>query len=224
MRLHTTMHLHTAMHTHTIRPAPLLAALLCAPPLLLAGCKNDPQRVDPSGNQAITTMGLDYGDSQEIATNMADQLLQSPKLAAYRTGPKSILARYNNTVNKSSIPDRDLPMSMVTTSIRSRLIRSGDFEFTAALQTAEGADPSVREARELANDPMFDQQTVQETGPMGTVEAPRLSVNSELLSAYSANKDDAQRTFELRVWVVDLRTGRTVWESTSKPISKVSKR
>ena len=37
-------------------------------------------------------------------------------------------------------------------------------------------------------------------------------------------KDDAQRTFELRVWVVDLRTGRTVWESTSKPISKVSKR
>lgn len=191
---------------------------------ILGGCKNDPVRVDPSGNEAITTMGLDYGDSQEIATNMADQLLQSQKLSSYRTGPKSILARYNNTVNKTSVPDREIPMTMVNTAIRSRLIRSGEFEFTAALQTAEGADPSVREARELANDPMFDQQSVQDTGPMGTVEAPRLSVNSELLSAYSANATNSQRTFELRVFVVDLRNGRTVWESTSKPISKVGNR
>jgi PBP1b-binding outer membrane lipoprotein LpoB len=192
--------------------------------VLLLGCNSDPVRVDPTGNEAITTMGLDYGDSQEIATNMADQLLQSQKLSAYRTGPKSILARYNNTVNKSSIPDRDLPVSMVTTAIRSRLIRSGEFEFTAALETAEGADPSVREARELANDPMFDQTTVQESGSMGTVDAPRLSVNSELLSAYSANQNDSQRTFELRVWVVDLKNGRTIWENTSKPISKRSRR
>jgi hypothetical protein len=113
---------------------------------------------------------------------------------------------------------------MVTTAIRSRLIRSGEFEFTAALATAEGSDPSVREARELANDPMFDQKTVQDTGPQGAVHAPQLSVNSELLSAYSANRDDSQRTFELRVWVVDLKTGRTVWENTSKPISKVGRR
>jgi PBP1b-binding outer membrane lipoprotein LpoB len=201
-----------------------IALSLLALCLVAAGCQNKPVRVDPSGNEAITTMGLDYGDSQEIATSMADQLLQSQKLSAYRTGPKSILARYNNTVNKTSVPDRELPVDMVNTSIRSRLIRSGEFEFTAALATAEGADPSVREARELANDPMFDQQSVQETGPMGTVEAPRLSINSELLSAYSANAQASQRTFELRVFVVDLRTGRTVWESTSKPISKVGNR
>lgn len=203
---------------------PSLAALLALAPVTLNGCNNDPVRVDPSGNEAITTMGLDYGDSQEIATNMADQLLQSQKLSAYRTGPKSILARYNNTVNKTSLTEREIPLSTVTTAIRSRLIKSGEFEFTAALQTAEGADPSVREARDLANDPMFDQKTVQETGAMGAVDAPRLSVNSELLSVYSANKSDSQRTFELRVWVVDLLNGRTIWESTSRPISKVARR
>jgi PBP1b-binding outer membrane lipoprotein LpoB len=208
----------------TLHPGSLGLLAMLALVALPAGCKNEPVRVDPTGNEAITTMGLDYGDSQEIASNMADQLLQSQKLATYRSTPKPILARYNNTVNQTSIPDRELPVTMVNTAIRSRLIRSGDFEFTAALQTAEGADPSVREARELANDPMFDQSSVQETGPMGTVEAPRLSVNSELLSAYSANASSAQRTFELRVFVVDLRTGRTVWESTSKPISKVGTR
>lgn len=207
--------------THAGSAAMLVATTFAA---LAGGCKNEPVRVDPSGNEAITTMGLDYGDSQEIASNMADQLLQSQKLATYRSSPKAILARYNNTVNRTSLPDRELPVTMVNTAIRSRLIRSGDFEFTAALQTAEGADPSIREARELANDPMFDQSSVQETGPMGTVEAPRLSVNSELLSAYSANAASAQRTFELRVFVVDLKTGRTVWESTSKPISKVGTR
>lgn len=198
----------------------LTLACALAGTLTLGACNSDPVRVDPTGNEAITTMGLDYPDAQEIATNMAEQLLQSQRLTDYHTGPQPILARYNHTVNKTSVPDRDLPISMVTTAIRSRLLRSGEFDFTAALQTAEGADPSVREARELANDPMFDQSTVQETGPMGTVEAPRLSINSELLSAYSTNRTASQRTFELRVWVVDLRTGRTIWESTSKPISK----
>ena len=57
----------------------------------------------------------------------------------------------------------------MSTAIRSRLISSGQMELTAALQTAEGSDASVREARDLARDPMFDQKTVQEAGPMGTV-------------------------------------------------------
>ena len=67
---------------------------------------------------------------------------------------------------------------------------------------------------------MFDPASVQATGPMGTVEAPQLSINSELLSVYAANSQQKQRTFELRVFVVDLRTGRTIWESQSSPIAK----
>ncbi len=209
------------MHT-TTRIFPFACtALGCAAALLLStGCKPTPERVDPSGNEAIVTMGIDYADAQEIATNMATQMLQSERIVSYRTTPRPILARYNPTVNKTSMPDREIPVEVMSTAIRSRLISSGQMELTAALQTAEGSDASVREARDLARDPMFDQKTVQETGPMGTVEAPMLSINSELLSVYAANREQKQRTFELRVFVVDLKTGRTVWESQSRPIAK----
>lgn len=203
---------------HRTTTATILAGLGLA--FAVAGCKQTPQRVDPSGNEAIVTMGMDYADAKEIATNMASQLLQSPKISAYQVSGKPILARYNPTLNKTSMPDREIPVEVMSTAIRSRLISSGQMELTAALQTAEGSDASVREARELANDPMFDPASVQATGPMGTVEAPQLSINSELLSVYAANSQQKQRTFELRVFVVDLRTGRTIWESQSSPIAK----
>lgn len=184
----------------------------------LSGCNQPPKRIDPTGREAVTSMGVDYGDAQETATSMTHQMLAS---GSFRPYPRPVLARYNNTINKTSDPN--LPVDVVNTRIRSTLLNSGQIQFTSALRTAEGHDPAIREARELANDPMFNQQSVQQSGAMNAVEAPQVSFNSEFLSVYSTDGSAKQRTYELRIFVTDLLTGRVIWEGTSKPIAKLGK-
>ena len=58
---------------------------------------------------------------------------------------------------------------------------------------------------------------------MGAVDAPKLSVNSEFQSTYSTDGSSKQKTYQLRIFVVDLLNGRVIWEGTSQPIAKVGK-
>lgn len=192
--------------------APLSAALVAS------ACSQPPKRIDPTGQEAVTGMGVDYGDAQEIAESMCRQMLASSAFMRYQ---QPVLGRYNNTINNTSDPN--LPINIVNTRIRSTLLNSGQIQFTAALRTAEGHDPGVREARELADDPMFNQQSVQESGAMNAVDAPKISVNSEFQSAYSTDGTSKQKTYQLRIFVTDLLTGRVIWEGTSKPIAKVGR-
>jgi len=200
------------MHHHS--KSLLTLATLSA--LVLTACEQPPKRIDPTGREAVTGMGVDYGDSQEIAESLTRQMLSSPAFLRYQ---QPVLARYNNTINNTS--DANLPANVVNTRIRSTLLNSGQIQFTAALRTAEGHDPGVREARELANDPMFNQQSVQQSGAMNAVEAPQISVNSEFQSVYSTDGKAKQKTYQLRVFVTDLLSGRVIWEGTSKPIAKL---
>lgn len=193
----------------------LLALALAGGLPATTGCSQPPRRIDPTGPEAVTGMGVDYGDAQEIAASLCRQMLSSPAFLRY---PQPVLARYNNTVNNSSDPN--VPLNMVNTRIRSTLLNSGQVQFTAALRTAEGHDQSIREARELADDPMFNPQSVQQSGAMQSVEAPQISINSEFQSAYSTDGKLRQKTYQLRIFVVDLLTGRVIWEGTSKPIAK----
>ncbi|MFO0894760.1 MAG: hypothetical protein U0574_07365 [Phycisphaerales bacterium] len=217
--------MNTAMTTRITRHLRLSGRPLLALSLLsllsgaaLTGCNEPPKRIDPTGREAVTGMGVDYGDAQEIAASLCNQMLQSPAFQRYGS---PVLARYNNTINNTSDPN--LPTNVVNTRIRSTLLNSGQLQFTAALKTAEGHDPSVREARELADDPMFNQRSVQESGAMGAVDAPKLSVNSEFQSTYSTDGSSKQKTYQLRIFVVDLLNGRVIWEGTSQPIAKVGK-
>ncbi|MBM4113127.1 MAG: hypothetical protein FJ253_07100 [Phycisphaerae bacterium] len=196
----------------TLVSAPLVAVIFAS------ACDSPPKRIDPTGPEAVTGMGVDYGDAQEIADSLCRQMLASPAFLRYQ---QPVLARYNNTINNTSDPN--LPINIVNTRIRSTLLNSGQIQFTSALRTAEGHDPSVREARELADDPMFNQQSVQESGAMNAVEAPKVSVNSEFQSAYSTDGSSKQKTYQLRVFVTDLLSGRVIWEQTSKPIAKVGR-
>lgn len=200
----------------SIRPILLLAVFVLPAALSLGGCNQPPKRIDPTGREAVTSMGVDYSDSQEIAESMSRQMLSSPAFMRY---PQPVLARYNNTINNTS--DANLPVNVVNTRIRSTLLNSGQIQFTAALRTAEGHDAGIREARELANDPMFNQQSVQQSGAMNAVDAPQISVNSEFQSVYSTDGKTKQKTYQLRIFVTDLLTGRVIWEGTSKPIAKI---
>lgn len=201
---------------HPLRLVTLPGVLAALATVLLAGCSQPPKRIDPTGTEAVTSMSVDYGDAQEIAASLTHKMLSS---SAFNQYPRPVLARYNNTVNNTSDPS--VPASIVNTRIRSTLLNSGQIQFTSALRTAEGHDQGVREARELANDPMFNQQSVQQSGAMNAVDAPQISVNSEFQSVYSSDGKTKQRTYQLRIFVTDLLTGRVIWEDSSKPIAKV---
>jgi len=190
----------------------------CSTAIAIVGCNQPPKRIDPTGREAVTSMNVDYGDAQEIAESLSRQMLSSPAFTRY---PQPVLARYNNTINNTSDPS--LPANVVNTRIRSTLLNSGQIQFTAALRTAEGHDQGVREARELADDPMFNQQSVQQSGAMNAVDAPQISVNSEFQSVYSTDGTSKQKTYQLRIFVTDLLSGRVIWEGTSKPIAKLGR-
>jgi hypothetical protein len=111
---------------------------------------------------------------------------------------------------------------MVIGRIRSALRQDNRVRFVATLGS-DGRDAAVRDNTALVNDPMFDQKQVAERTAQGTASVPMLSVNTQVLSAYERNPVARQKNYEMRMWVVDLRNGETVWEGFSNPVSKKSK-
>jgi PBP1b-binding outer membrane lipoprotein LpoB len=134
--------------------------------------------------------------------------------------PKPVIMQVSTIENKTSIPD--VPTEMVIGRIRSALRQDNRVRFVATLGS-DGRDQAVRDNTALVNDPMFDQKQVAERTAQGTASVPMLSVNTQVLSAYERNPVARQRNYEMRMWVVDLRTGETVWEGFSNPVSKKSR-
>lgn len=203
----------TAMQT-AVRPASLLAAgALLAPLLSMAGCNPPPKRIDPTGPEAVTTMQIDYSDLREWADSLTQEMLIDGFLNDY---PKPVLMQVSNVQNKTSIPD--INTEMVLGRIRSNLRKDNRVRFVATLGT-DARDDSVRENTELTQDPMFNQQQVSERTAQGTASVPMLSVNTQILTAPESS--GKQRNYEMRMWVVDLRNGETVWEGFSNTVGKL---
>jgi PBP1b-binding outer membrane lipoprotein LpoB len=190
-----------------------LAILAIAP----AACKSPPERIEPTGPKAIVTENLDYSDLREWADSLTQEMLVDGFLEQY---PKPVIMQVSTIENKTSIPD--VPTEMVIGRIRSALRQDNRVRFVATLGS-DGRDQAVRDNTALVNDPMFDQKQVAERTAQGTASVPMLSVNTQVLSAYERNPVARQRNYEMRMWVVDLRTGETVWEGFSNPVSKKSR-
>jgi hypothetical protein len=122
--------------------------------------------------------------------------------------------------NKTSIPD--INTEMILGRIRSNLNRDDRVRFVATLGT-DARDDSVRENTALPSDPMFNKQQAEERTAQGTATVPMLSVNAQILSAYERTKSASQSNYEMRMWVVDLRSGETVWEDFSNTVGKLQK-
>ena len=73
----------------------------------------------------------------------------------------------------------------------------------------------MRENTALPSDPMFNKQQAEERTAQGTATVPMLSVNAQILSAYERTKNAEQSNYEMRMWVVDLRTGEVVFSANA---------
>ena len=194
----------------------LAVAVLLTPIVsTLGGCNSPPRRIDPTGPEAITTNQLDYSDLREWADSLTQEMLNDGYLENYQ---KPVLMQVSTVKNKTSIPD--INTEMVLGRIRSNLRKDNRVRFVATLGS-DARDEAVRENRDLTNDPMFNQQQVAEKTAQGTASVPNLSVNCEILSAVQRTQTARQRNYEMRMYVVDLRTGETVWEGFSNTVGKV---
>jgi PBP1b-binding outer membrane lipoprotein LpoB len=185
--------------------------------LAASACNSPPRRIDPTGPEAITTEQLDYSDLREWADSLTQELLVDGFLDAY---PKPVIMQVSNVENKTSISD--INTEMVLGRIRSGLRKDNRVRFVATLGT-DARDESVRDNTQLNNDPMFNQQQVAERTAQGTASVPMLSVNCQILGAYERRNNARQRNYEMRMWVVDLRSGETVWEGFSNTVGKLQR-
>jgi PBP1b-binding outer membrane lipoprotein LpoB len=198
--------MHTALRITVLAGSAFLVA--CSPP---------PKRIDPTGPESLTSMQIDYSDLREWSDSLTQELLLDGFLNDY---PRPVIMQVSNVENKTSIPD--INTEMVLGRIRSNLRKDNRVRFVATLGT-DARDNTVRQNTELTNDPMFNQQQVAERTAQGTASVPMLSVNTQILSATETVKNTKQRNFEMRMWVVDLRNGETVWEGFSNTVGKLQR-
>ena len=191
-----------------------LTLLLLLVPLLLPGC-TVPERIDAFGNRAVTSMEVDYDEFVEWASVLTDSMLEDGFLADYRPWP--VLMAVSKIENKTSISQ--IPSEMVVGRIRAGLREDGRVRFVSTYGS-DGTDELTRDLRDLTNDPLFDQQQVQEKAPQGTASVSRLSLRTQFLQTRSQNALARQVTYEVRMWITDTRTGEVVWEGFSSPIPK----
>ncbi|MDZ4832045.1 MAG: hypothetical protein SGJ09_17850 [Phycisphaerae bacterium] len=197
--------------------ARLILTIVAASSLIPAACNAPPKRIDPTGPEAITTRHLDYSDLREWSDSLTQEMLIDGFLDQY---PKPTIMQVSNVENKTSIAD--INTEMVLGRIRSNLRKDNRVRFVATLGT-DAIDNSVRENTQLPNDPMFNKEQAIERTAQGTATVPMLSVNTQILSAYERNSRASQSNYEMRMWVVDLKNGETVWEGFSNTVAKLQK-
>jgi len=179
-----------------------LAALLV---VVLTGCGTASHRIDPTGNEGLTTTDdINFKDWQMAAEKSISSLLQAGVLDR-ADGRKSVIMV--STVRNST--SQHINTQILTQKIRTSILRSGKAITTTAVGAQGAEDAATRQVRELQDDEMFDQRTVQ---PMGTAIAPDFSLSGEITQQRTTQGRDSESYFYFHMVLTDLKTGLGVWE------------
>ncbi|MCQ2379365.1 MAG: penicillin-binding protein activator LpoB [Victivallaceae bacterium] len=174
--------------------------------MLVAGCGSAAKRID-TGTQGITTVGaVDARDWQEVSVKAVNSLLESGVLVR-ADGRKSIVM-VNQVKNNTGT---NAPTQILTNKMRQALLSSGKALTSTAVGGAGPEDAATRQVRELENDDLFNQATVQKRG---TVISPDFSLSGEIVKQQSNSGRTIEAAFYFHVVLTDLSTGLAVWEDT----------
>ena len=188
---------------------------------LLAGatsCQNEPKRIDPSGDEAVTSAGVDYNEIVEWTDTLTRRMLQSSFLDSGEFGPQPIKVVVSDIENKTDLSH--FPKEILLGNIRSSLLESGKARFVSTYGS-DATDDMTRDTQDLADDPLFDSSQVP---AQGQATVARLSLRTQILWVRSQGTKQAQNTYEVRMWVTDVKNGEVVWEGRSDPIAKKFKK
>jgi PBP1b-binding outer membrane lipoprotein LpoB len=195
--------------TTRARVALLLPALIFA-----ASCGSAPKRIDPYGDEAVTSMGVDYRELTEWSETLTLRMLDSGFLRSDEFGPKPVKMVVSDIENKTDISQ--FPTEMVLGRMRTNLLSSGLVRFVSTYGT-DGTDEMTRDTQLLREDPLFDSAQIPE---LGQATVARLSLRTQILWARSGAGKKSQNTYEVRMFVTDVKNGEVVWEDFSEPVAK----
>ena len=172
---------------------------------LAAGCAVAPHRIDPAGDEMLTsTHRIDVKDWQTAALKSIDSLLESGALA--RTDGRKTVVMVGEVINSTSTP---VNTRILTDKIRQAILKSGKAVTTTAVGAKGAEETATRQVRELENDDLFNQATVQKRG---TVISPDMSLSGEIVQQKSKVGRVEESYFFFHVVMTDLATGLAVWE------------
>ena len=133
-----------------------------------------------------------------------DSLLASGALN--RADGRKTIVMVGEVKNNTSTP---VNTRILTDKIRQAILRSGKAVTTTAVGAKGAEEAAVRQVRELENDDLFNQATVQKRG---TVIAPDMSLSGEIVQQSNRVGRVEESYFFFHVVMTDLATGLAVWE------------
>ena len=179
-----------------------LCAVLCA--TLLPGCGSSARRIDPTTQGVTTVSDVNTRDWQDVSTRAVNSLIASGALV--RPDGRKTSVMINEVRNRSGATART---QILTNKMRQALLASGKAVTTTAVGGRGPEDNATRQIRELENDDLFNQSTVQKRG---TVIAPDMSLSGEIINQSTKVGRTSENTFYFHVVLTDLQTGLAVWE------------
>ena len=194
----------------------LRAQAACLLPVLAlaASCGSAPKRIDPFGDESVTSMGVDYNEIVEWSETLTMRMLDSGFLRSDEFGPKPVKMVVSDIENKTDLSQ--FPTEMVLGRMRTNLLGSGLVRFVSTYG-ADGTDEMTRDTQFLRDDPLFDSEQIPE---LGQATVAGLSLRTQILWARSGAGKKSQNTYEVRMFVTDVRNGEIVWEDFSAPVAK----
>ena len=173
--------------------------------LTMTGCGSAPVRIDTASSQGITTVHqIDFKDWQIAAEKGTSSMLESGVMKR-ADGRKTILM-ISDVKNSTR---ENVNTRILSDKIRQAVLRSGQAVVTTAVGAKGAEETAVRQVRELENDDLFNQSTVQKRG---TVIAPDMSLSGEIVQQQRRSGRTEESYFFIHMVLTDLATGLAVWE------------
>lgn len=171
----------------------------------MTGCGSAPVRIDTASSQGITTVHqIDFKDWQIAAEKGISSMLESG--AMKRADGRKTVLMVGNVKNSTR---ENVNTRILTDKIRQAVLRSGQAVVTTAVGAKGAEETAVRQVRELENDDLFNQSTVQKRG---TVIAPDMSLSGEIVQQQRRSGRTEESYFFIHMVLTDLATGLAVWE------------
>ncbi len=183
----------------------IVPVICAAGAIALSSCGVAPHRIDTAGNEGLTTINqINYKDWQIAATKCISSLLASGVLD--RTDGRKTIVMVSTVKNRTFL---HIDTNILTDQIRQAILTSGKAVTTTAVGGNGPDDKATAQVRELSDNPMFNQQTVQQNG---TVIAPDMSLAGEIIQQNASLGRKNQSFFFFHMTLTDLKTGLAVWE------------
>jgi uncharacterized protein (TIGR02722 family) len=184
--------------------------------LLLNACGTTAHRIDPDSNNSLITVGdINVKDWQIAAQKGINSLLASGVLNR-DDGRKTIVMV--STVKNST--NQHINTRILTDKIRQAILHSGKALTTTAVGGNGADDQATRQVRELENDDLFNQKTVQKHE---TAIAPDMSLSGEIVQQYTEEGRQRESYFVFHMALTNLKNGLAMWEENIEIVKQDEK-